>query len=227
MSCEKYKPDLIEAAITGAEPAPAIREHIESCARCADEITQQRSLIAAIDASVYQSVNAPLPPALLQRFEARLAQENPPRSLNLSWLYAAAALATASALILFALSHSRAHNSSSPSAVLVQSAQSATEHRLQIVPLVLEPETPEERRRVSHRARPVAAPQPEVLVPPDERIALAHFMADADGRGDLATALARQVPQQDLRVAPLDVPDIQTASLTVAPIQESTAVTNR
>ena len=225
MSCEKYKPDLIEAAITGAEPAPAIREHIESCARCADEITQQRSLIAAIDASVHQSVNAPLTPALLQRFEARLAQENPPRSLNLSWLYAAAALATASALILFALSHSRAHNSSSPSVVLVQSAQSATEHRLQIVPLVLEP--PEERRRVSHRARPVAAPQPEVLVPPDERIALAHFMADADGRGDLATALARQVPQQDLRVAPLDVPDIQTASLTVAPIQESTAVSNR
>ena len=54
-----------------------------------------------------------------------------------------------------------------------------------------------------------ARPEPEVLVPPDDRIAFEHFIADFDGRQALV-ALTRRVPIQELRVAPLDVPDIQT-----------------
>ena len=52
MLCEKYKPALIEAAITGAEPALAIRAHVDACPSCAAELAQHRSLIAAIDTNL-------------------------------------------------------------------------------------------------------------------------------------------------------------------------------
>ena len=125
MPCEKYKAALIEAASTGAELTPAPREHVAACPSCAAEFAQQRSLFAAIDSSVRQTMNAPLPPAMLHRFEARLAQEpqsQPSRSLKFSWLYTAAAFATAAAVILFAAPHQHVRKTNSQIATLDQTA---------------------------------------------------------------------------------------------------------
>jgi hypothetical protein len=223
MSCEKYKVALIDNAATGAELPPALRAHVAACPSCAAELAQQRSLFAAIDSSLRQTMNAPLPPALLQRFEARLAQQNPPRSLSLSWLYATAALAATAAVILFAVPHLRTHKPDSRAVAVTQSTQSPAAHRPEIMTAILQPTTPQEieRDRRQH-AKPAARPEPEVLVPPDERIAMEHFIADFHGRGEVALALAKRVPEQrEQDVAPVNTPDIQISSLMVPAIRES------
>jgi hypothetical protein len=224
MLCEKYKPALIEAAVTGDELAPAIREHVESCARCAAELAQQRSLIAAIDTSLHRQMNAPVPAATMQRLEARIAQQTPPRSLNLRWLYATVALAATVAVILFALPDLRAPKSNSRTAAVTQTAQSPTKSRPEIMTAILQPAAPEEierdRRQHAHHA---ARTEPEVLVPPDERLGLEQFIANLNGRADLPAVIVKPLQEQpEQSVATIKTPDIQTAALVVQPLQQST-----
>lgn len=223
MLCEKYKDALIEAAVGGAELAPTVSEHVESCAKCAAELAQQRSLLAAIDNGLRREMNAPVPATMLQRMESQLAQQKPPRALNLSWLYSAAALATAAAMILFVMPRVRQHKSYSPTAAPSQTVQSASEHRPQIVPLVLQPATFAEMRRDQKQHSRRAAPlQPEVLVPGDERIGLEQFIANLNGRTDLSAVIAKPLQQQpEQGVASLKTPDIETAALVVQPLQVS------
>jgi hypothetical protein len=224
MLCEKYKPALIEAAITGAEPAPGIRAHAESCARCAAELAQQRQLIAAIDANLHRQMNAPVPASMVHRLQAQIAQQKPPRVLNLSWLYAAGALATAAVVILFALPHMQQHKSNSRSATLSQTAQSSSERRPQIATMILKPATPEEiRRDRKQHLRRAAPPEPEVLVPPDERVALDQLIANLGARHELVAALVKPLPEKpEQPVKHIEIPDIKTAALFIAPIAEET-----
>ena len=223
MPCEKYKDALIEAAVGGTALAPAVSEHVGSCAKCAAELEGQRSLIVAIDQGLHREMNAPVPAAVLQRLEAQVTQHKPVRALNLSWLYAAAALATATTMILFVMPRVRRHKSNSPTAALSQTVQSASEHRPQIVTLVLQPATPEEMRRDRKQHSRRAAPlEPEVLVPGDERIGLEQFIANLNGRTDLSAVIAKPLQQQpEQGVASLKTPDIETAALVVQPLQIS------
>ncbi|HEY4906255.1 MAG TPA: hypothetical protein VIH74_02305 [Candidatus Acidoferrum sp.] len=225
MLCEKYKPALIEAAITGTEPAPAVRVHAESCAHCAAELAQQRSLIAAIDGSLHRQMNAPVPNAMLQRFEARLAQQTASasvRSLRLRWLYTGVALATAAAVVFFAMPHLRRPNTNLRTEPESQTAATIKQSP-PIVTMVLKPATPQEieRDRKQH-ARRVARPEPEVLVPPDERIGLEQFIANLNSRADLPAVIVKPLQQQpEQSIAALKTPEIETAALVVQPLQES------
>src|SRR5215467_2510705 len=109
MLCEKYKPALIEAAITGADLPPAIREHIDSCPCCAAEFAQQHSLIAAIDVNLHRQMNAPVSAATLQRLEARVAQETQPvRAPRFAQIFVGTlATLAAAAIILAFLAHTK------------------------------------------------------------------------------------------------------------------------
>jgi hypothetical protein len=226
MSCEKYKAALIDSAVTGAEPTPEFRSHVAACTSCAAVLAEQRSLIAAIDANLHRQMNAPVPAAMLHRLEARLAQQTAPapvQSLRLRWLYATAALATTVAIILFAVPHLRTHKPNPHVVVLTQTAQSPTKSRPEIMTAILQPATPQEiRRRQEQRARSTARPEPEVIVPPEERIALAHFIADSHPGEGMALALAKRLPEpREQSIAPVETPDIQIASLTVSPIRDT------
>jgi anti-sigma factor RsiW len=238
MLCEKYKPALIEAAVTGEELTPVIRAHVAACPSCAAELAQQRSLIAAIDTNLHRQMNAPVPAAMLQRFEARLAQQpQPKRTPRLSQILAGtfATLITA-ALILMFLPHWK---TAAPPNAKVNVASAPKPSQIQPIGLlpqavVAEALPPQTSKHVKTRPARIietntsilTRPEPEVLVPADDRIAFDHFIADFDGRQALV-ALTKRVPIQELRVAPLDVPDIKTASLTVSPVWGSDAVVNK
>ncbi len=233
MSCEKYQDALIDAAASGTQPSGDLRAHLSVCAGCRDQVEQQRSLFAAVESTVRQTMNAPLPPALLQRFEARLAQQASavPREPRLRWMYAFAAVAAAVSIILF-VSHLRLSKPNPQIAQRVPAVQGTNpvlnppERAPSIVQHKQEMYAPQTKQH-SPKVSANAPKQPEVLVPPDERIAFEHFLSDVHDREDLA-ALSKRVPQQpELRVEPLEMPDIQTVSLTVQPIQESDAVSNR
>jgi hypothetical protein len=227
MLCEKYKPALIEAAITGVEPTSAIREHVESCATCAAELTQQRRLIASIDANLHRQMNVPVPASILHRLEAHVAQQPqslPSRSLKLAWLYTAAALAAAAALILFTMPRLRTHKPNTQAIAHsqpapFQAARPSTNERPEMIPLPLKPAPQLETRSVKRHSQAVAASQPEVLVPPDEQIALNKFVAHWSVRREFVVAFATPVDHGfEPPFKGLEIPDINTAEIVIEPI---------
>jgi hypothetical protein len=182
-------------------------------------------LMSTIDSGLRQTINAPLPASLLQRFEARLAQEAlPNRAPNLRWLCAGAALATAAVFILFASRHLRSRVTMEQTTEVSQTAHAAIEQPQEIRPLelLLQPVAPVAARNLGKYWRTSGTnAQPEVLVPPDERVAFEHFLSDLNGREDLAAAIVKPIhAQREQRVISLDTPDIETAALTVEPIQD-------
>lgn len=227
MLCEKFKLALIEAALTGADVPPALRAHAGACPSCAAELTHQRALIAAIDSNLHRQMNAPVPAAMFHRFEARLAQEPQPlpsRSLRFTWLYAAAAFAITAALIVFALPKLHTHKSNPQTVALtpfvpLQSAQPVANDHPQARTVSLKPAVQPATRSIKLHAQTVAASQPEILVPPDEQIALDHFVAQRNPRREFVVALAVSAHQG---VAPsfndLEIPDINTAEIFIQPI---------
>jgi hypothetical protein len=225
MPCEKYQEALIDLAVCGAEPVGVVRSHLDSCALCGACLNQQQMLLSTIDSGLRQTINAPLPASLLQRFEARLAQEAlPNRAPNLRWLCAGAALATAAVFILFASRHLRSRVTMEQTTEVSQTAHAAIEQPQEIRPLelLLQPVAPVAARNLGKYWRTSGTnAQPEVLVPPDERVAFEHFLSDLNGREDLAAAIVKPIhAQREQRVISLDTPDIETAALTVEPIQD-------
>jgi hypothetical protein len=231
MLCEKYKEALIEAAVSGGELAPDVSAHVTACTSCAAELVQQRSLVGAIAADLSRKMNAPVPAATIQRLEARLAQEpqpQSPRSLRVPWLYTAAAFATAAALIVFATPKLRTHKPNPQTVALSQEAPSqtarpTTDDRPQMIPLALKPAAQPEPRRVTHHAQAVGASQPEILVPPDEQIALTKFVARRNARRAFVVALAASIHHGlEPSFKGLEIPDINTAGIVIEPIATET-----
>lgn len=220
MSCEKYKAALIGAAAIGEDAASddaslAVRSHSESCRSCAAELAEQRSLLAAIDTSLARTMNAPVPAAMLQRIEARIAQQKPSRSLNLSWLYAAAALATTAALLLFALSHQHMHKSNSQFTTLAKTAKSSSDHRPETMTAILQPASPQEIRtdRMQH-VRTAARARPEVLVPPDQELLLAAYAQKLrDQKPVLQASLGGLSPIEPSTIAATEIRNLEIKPL--------------
>jgi hypothetical protein len=236
MPCEKYQNALIDlaagvgsagilpASLNLPNPAPnEIRAHLDTCAPCRSDLDRQQLLFASIDSDIRRTANAPLPPALLHRFQARLAQQGPPRpAASPSWIYAGAAF-VAAALLLLVLPRLGTHDANRQAAAPLATRQ--TTSRAPEVVAHLTPPTPSPRsmRRASKpNALPPKPSEPEVLVPPDERIAFEHFLADLNGREDLAIALVNPMQAQPqphtapvAAPVPVEMPDIETVALNV------------
>jgi hypothetical protein len=233
MLCEKYKDALIEAAVTGAELAPDVRSHVETCANCVAQLTQQQSLVAAIDSNLSSQMNAPVPVAMLQRFDARLAQQPLLRRTPRFGPMFAGAFATlaAAAIIVVVLAHTKnqTHESRGTTAaappILDSSPVRAQAHEVESRPTVADGRRREApSRTTSHVVSLSNAPahtEPEVLMPDDERIALAHFIAASESRPELVAALVRPLPRSpDRPVQHIEIPDISTAGIVIEPIGE-------
>jgi hypothetical protein len=222
MPCEKYQDALIDLAASGAEPVGVVRSHLGGCAPCRTYLKEQQTLLAIVDSGVRQTVNAPVPASLLQRFGARLAQQTAPRqSQSARGMYAGAALGAAAMLVLFLLPNLRLRNPKGKSLVTVEiSPQHAIEaQKANATPLEAATKPVQEPGKRSRTAAP--NPEPEILVPPDERIAFERFLSDLNGREDLAAAIVKPIhAQPEQRVISLDTPDVETAALAVEPIQD-------
>lgn len=231
MPCEKYQDALIDLAASGAEPAGDLRAHLNACSSCRLYVEREQSLFAAIDTGVHTAANAALPSALLQRFEAHLAQQTSSKPmLHPSRMYAYAALATAAALLLLVLPRLRTHEAKQQGIVAVEARQQAVSQPRTVA--IAQPASALTSTFARHSEKRTSQPrrssEPEVLVPPDERIAFERFLSDLNGRQDLAVALVK--PMQEQRQphvvpvalpAPVQMPDIETASLTVQPLSEN------
>jgi anti-sigma factor RsiW len=239
MLCEKYKPALIEAAITGSEPAPAIRAHVGACPSCAAELAQQRSLVAAIDKNLHRQMNASVPAAMLQRFEAHLAQQpQPKRAPRLTQIFVGTfATLAAAALILIFLPHWKISTlpptaKANVAPVLKPGASQIQPISLLPQPVVAEALPPQTSKHANTHAVQIAKTntvtatqtEPEVLVPPDERLGLEQLIANLNRRADLPVAIVKPVQEQpEQHIASLKMPDIEITVLVVQPLRESNA----
>jgi hypothetical protein len=225
MSCEKYQDALIDLVASGAEPVGVVRSHLEGCASCRSYLEREHVLFATIECGVRQTTNAPLPASLLQRFEARLAQETPAKPApRLNWIYAASAVL---ALIGFTLLIQRPRTaperivSREMPEVSVQEKGVAGE-RLVVPALPSLPVSKRNDRQNPQTLQPVAQPAlsegPQVLVSSEERNAFARFISRVAERREVAIALVSPPPESVTNS--LNVEDLQISWLEIEPLRE-------
>jgi hypothetical protein len=235
MLCEKYKEALIEAAVSGDELAPDVSAHVTACTSCASELTQQRSLVAAIDGNVSRQMNAAVPAAMLRRLDARLAQQpQPKRTPRFAQIFAgslATLLVAATVFIVIARHNMRVDDAKRIGPNQVKNQEVDAMRRVMEPPRTsanasanIQHGAPGHTR--SHSARVAETQKPleaEVLIPPEERVALEHFIAKSKTRDELVAALMPPLRRSlDEPVKHIEIPDINTAGIVIEPIGEET-----
>ncbi|MGA2421635.1 MAG: hypothetical protein ABSG69_16275 [Candidatus Acidiferrum sp.] len=208
----------------------ALLEHLDGCASCRQSYDAERSLFAAIDGELARVANGEVGPSFLPRVRAAIEVERAAGDAVRPWFVlwpVACAMAVCVALVIFQRVHlgpqvappfaasasgpSSAENSAT-SGIAGQTAglQRQTVHKS--LPVVRAPHgvvaTAGDEKRKAQRL--------EVLVPPDERLALARFLVVLEGQRETAMALTKPAPEiatVDLASEPLEIAELQVAPL--------------
>ena len=242
MSCKEYRPKLIEAATMPAEVGVALQTHLADCVSCRELFADEQELYAAIDGELARVANANATPSFLPRVRAAMEQERAASVASHSrfvfWPVAAAIAAVAVLFVVFqrvpsqpqtatrvTASASAADSAMSPatssatnSAAISRTGEIASE------PKVVPRETIDHRVRkprsfstlAKTESRHESSQMPEVLVPPDERIALAKFVAALPRRREMAVALTKpspSAPSADVVSVPLQIAELKLEPL--------------
>jgi hypothetical protein len=232
MSCKHYRAKLTEAAATGQVDA-ALQSHLERCAPCGEIFANEQDLFSAIDASVTLQANRTPSAAFLPRVRAAIELEGSggsPRAAKywFSWL-PITAVAAAMCLVLVFAARFRSRPLVQPQPIANVTAKGsvfpglAEREAATSEPSVGEPSPgkasagmPSGRREPGVQGSVVGA-SPEILVPNDEREALARFVAGLSQRREVALALARPSPfvatpdvagSEPLEIVKLEVPPL-------------------
>jgi hypothetical protein len=203
MSCAHYQAVMVEAAAAG-EVAPPLRLHLDGCAECRTAFAEEQSLFSAIDAGLSPGMNVSPRPEFLPRIRSAVDLQNsgwsiPTANVWFRWLPIAGAVAVVGLALLFAVrQHSLTHQrTQSVTNALARGPAGAQMHPQQV--------RPQHERAVRTMAGPMKRPakqvspvraarivqEPEILVSPEERVALAQFVAGLAQRREVALALAR------------------------------------
>jgi hypothetical protein len=227
MSCERYAPAIDDHAC-GADLAPDAAAHVASCVGCAGRLAQQRRAVAGLDVELQQMLAVEPSPFFAQRVHAHVMTSRARQSFRaVRWGALAAAAAIVVAALLLRVDRQP------PAAIQVQTETppatpppTATDPREK---LVAPPPSPKESpvtspQRVQSERRLAKAPEPEVLVPPDQKRAIARYMtllrSGELGSTNLSDALqSTDAPSSLLDVVPLAVSPlaVKTIDTEVAP----------
>ena len=232
MPCKQYKDALAESAACGSEPQGELRAHLAACADCRAAFGREQSLFASIDAGLQLTANAEVPASLFPRVRASLDEA---AMSHRRWMqpliFAAASVALVAIVFLIARPHRAApdgqarqipaipapvpratdtHQKISPSGTLIASIGANHSHTV----------------RNSTLYRPAASSKPEVLVPPDERDALARFVATLSQRSGFASDLLAPGPEKKDALVSVDL--LQIGDIEVKPLEDRrTAIPDR
>jgi hypothetical protein len=231
MPCEKYQDALTDLAAKGAEPAGDVRAHLDSCVACSSYLEQERFLLKSIDSGIRSDVNAALPAAVVQRLQARLAQESAfERRVLRRWIFAGAGAAFVAAALALLIarpvgrfrSHAKLEPTFAASVKPWELAEGSSTSAAVTNPRALVA-IAKTTRQNSQEALPAISSrnlhEPEVLVPSDEREALARFVNGLHGQPEIAEAFLAHAPRQSEPSFPL--PLIQITHLEIPPLEPS------
>jgi hypothetical protein len=221
MPCEHYQDALAAAAATGSNPQGELRSHLDACPSCRAAFDQEVSLFAAIDSGLNFVANQNVPPSLLPRVRASIAESPAPAR---RWLprYAFAAITATVVLAIFFMLRPR----------LPGPVNQASQRPLITKPLPSSqgPESPrtrptflasanlnQPRPRTSTPTSPIHSQLPEVLVPAEQETLLAYYSARWEGR---THPLLRVASSSEAVFISLDVAPIQIDQLDVKPLAD-------
>jgi hypothetical protein len=230
MPCEKYQDALTDLAAQSAKPSADVCAHLAGCVSCRSYIEQEQFLLASIDGALRSSVNAALPAALVQRLEARFAQESSRQHRTVAvWTLAGVGIAVLASVLLLIQRPFGLLRSHGKSGLTVVNSIKESAFPDVPSPLARTPNSPavSVAPNTMHRRYPRAAAkisagddrEPEVLVPSDEREALARFVNGLGGQPEVAGALLVRAPERTESSFPL--PLIQIARLEIPPLERS------
>jgi hypothetical protein len=230
MPCEKYQDALIDLVAKDAEPRGEMRAHLDTCISCRSYFEQEQSLFASIDSCVLLSVNASLPAALVQRLQARVAQEPAPRRQ----LFAAWVLASAAMTVIIILTGplvrrlngrlgngqvtahlNRASTVSKPSNEFSSSAEPAP-HRVtnQVSIAGFSGSRRAANRGLERRDDAEKLTGAEILVPGDQQMLLAEYGRTLrDRRFAFGTSSTPKHTLEPLRISTVEIPELKVEPL--------------
>jgi hypothetical protein len=217
MPCKHYKDALIEAAASGAVPEGELCAHLAGCADCRTAFGQEQSLFTSIDVGLHVAANADVPASLLPRVHARLDETVATQRRRFQpWIFATASV-LAFAIFLFARPHPSRPDSQvkqSPQTQVSEVPMTNTDHQSSgpDMHIVSSNMNNSQTRGHSTLLHPVASSQPEVLVPPDEREALARFIVVLQERREVAVAfatLAMATKDESANLEPLQINELE------------------
>jgi hypothetical protein len=222
MPCKHYQDALIEVVASGAEPQGELRAHLAGCSDCHAAFEQEQSLFASIDAGLCVAANSEVPASLLPRVRARLDEAVEPQRLWMQrMIFAAASVALTFAILLLARPHHSSPDNQAKQAPRVSVSEPATTNarnqNSDPAPQIAASKVNNSQARGhSTLLRPVASSHPEVLVPPDEREALARFVVVLQERREVAVALltpATQTKGESAGLEPLQIKELEIKTL--------------
>jgi hypothetical protein len=226
MPCEQYKDALIEAAACGGNPPAKLRAHLAACAVCRAAFAQEQSLFATIDAGLHAAANPEVPASLLPRVRASIDEAAIDRR---GWVTHWLALASAVVFAFLAVQTVRRLNlAQKPAETATQASPPAP---MRSVPrkensfaapstkknYVSQLQAAIAKNRLPQETLASRNPEPEVLVPRDQEVLLAHYVEERRGR---KRELLVAQDSGETTLALLEVAPIQIAQLDVKPLAE-------
>ena len=225
MPCEHYKDALIEAAASAAALSGELRSHLVSCVSCHNTFVEEQSLFAVIDSGLHAAANAEVPPSLLPRVRASLDEAAAP---GLRWrqplVFVSVSAGLAFVIFLIARPQRTTSENVAKQGPLVSTPAMP---RAKMNPREISPESTQiasvhashsHAARSSTASHSAASSNPEVLVPPDERVAFARFLNRDQALASAASfngAWAPKAPQESVEILPVEI-----ANLTVTPLNK-------
>jgi hypothetical protein len=250
MVCERYKEALIEAATTVVLP-PELREHFDNCGDCRAAFAMERTLVNAIDIGLQADANAEVSAAFLSRVQARVVEEmHRRRRQSATWVWTIAAASTAVLLFVigFPLLKSKQNqqqlifsrtttpdsaarstvttptiHDTSRNNVAAQRAAPAGQTVQNSTGTTVTPRGMHEQPATQQRSKGPFFGGAEVIVPPDEREALARFVAAAEETKRLASAFLSPGLKNN---EPLELSALEIGELQLQPLDQSTDSTD-
>jgi len=213
MKCEKYRDALLDAAVGNAKSR--IVKHAQACSQCRVTLRQEQTLSAAIEQALRARMAEIPRDGFLADVRARISLEPEPSSL-MSPMWMLATTTVMVAILAMVAPWTRLQHEP----VEVSGSTLATTHASPETK-VAEPKTieiPHVRvQQEEHRIVGQTAPrEPEVLVPPDEREALAKFVMHLRQRDEVAVAFASPAPAEKseaTEIQPLEISRVQLKPL--------------
>jgi hypothetical protein len=211
MRCERYEQGLTGGAAGGTITSD-LETHLEDCAACRDRLAEKQAVLGQIDQVLTSHLCLEPSPALRRRVISRVAQAEGKRRCLAPWV-AVAALAAGLGIALLAGGGVGRHPSDAAfergiaTGPTVPAGGALKAERATPIPPVATAGaavTPHVVRRRSPpaTARPAAAPEPEVLVPPGQEEALRRFVAGLREEPGTARPLLRATATVDGPVPP-------------------------
>lgn len=219
MSCDKYRPELLEIAAAGEQAREGLAHHLGECRDCAAVLQSEQELLVHIESALRERASLSPSPGFLARLRTEISRETERRAhWNPAWVWAAAALVLITTGVANLQSFSRKRPLKAAIAIpipLPKTAPQASTLALQIVP------SPRVHMPVhTANANPTAAyatQGPEVLVPPEEAEAFRKFVEHLSQHQEVAEALVTRVADPEDGDS-FQIPPVQIASLHLKPL---------